>query len=350
MPKNDHANDKKLKTRYEVKGERQAGATRAKLVSQVNAFLQALVAKPSMWMDPLLEEVRKCVGRILSDPCAFPPALPQTSNTKQAQARRPSMDSSSSLPLTPGVAQALYDRQELGNGMVVQITNGSKKSVKNTIAGQVCHFWHHSYHAVDGDEHILTLKLDTALSGSAIFLTNGSIVALNLVHALYYDYGNKDDLRSLLLVKNFTIRGHMRLQSKFLVAPTERLKVRQTRIHKESTAAVKDNTGTPPEIDCKGNLCSVHGVKSIICVCNAVPTRSVVLPQVASECVFVDKEFSSMTNRHKRFLLYYWYATNVFQFRGKGNRINLPKCFVRDIWTLYPELDGKYSTEGYEES
>jgi hypothetical protein len=132
MPKNDNANDKKLKTRYEVKGERQAGATRAKLVSQVNAFLQALVAKPSMWMDPLLEEVRKCVGRILSDPCAFPPALPQASNTKQAQARRPSMDSSSSLPLTPGVAQALYDRQELGNGMVVQITNGSKKSVKNT--------------------------------------------------------------------------------------------------------------------------------------------------------------------------------------------------------------------------
>jgi hypothetical protein len=186
-------------------------------------------------------------------------------------------------------------------------------------------------------------------------LTNGAIVELNLVHALYYDYGNNDDLRSLLLVKNFTICGHMPVQSKFLVAPAKRLQVRKAFQDQESTPPDNDdktkdsNPVTPPEFDCKGNFCSVHGVKFIVCVCMAVPVLSVVLPQVASECVFVDREFASMTNKHKRFLLYYWYATNVFQFRGKGNRINLPKCLIQDVRKLYPELDGRYSTEGYEE-
>jgi hypothetical protein len=51
-----------------------------------------------------------------------------------------------------------------------------------------------------------------------------------------------------------------------------------------------------------------------------------------------------MNPKEKRFLLYYWYATSVYQFRGKGNRVNLPNCLVWAIRALYPEPSGNYST------
>jgi hypothetical protein len=37
-------------------------------------------------------------------------------------------------------------RRKPVEALLCQITNGSKKSIKKTIGGQLCHFWHHSYH------------------------------------------------------------------------------------------------------------------------------------------------------------------------------------------------------------
>ena len=52
-----------------------------------------------------------------------------------------------------------------------------------------------------------------------------------------------------------------------------------------------------------------------------------------------------MNNRLKRFLLFYWYATNIYQYHGKGNRIILPLCLKSAIRARFPEPDGKYSED-----
>jgi hypothetical protein len=46
-------------------------------------------------------------------------------------------------------------------------------------------------------------------------------------------------------------------------------------------------------------------------------------------------------NNKKRFLLYYWFAVNVFGIRGQHNRRELPRCVVAKIRELYPNPFGR---------
>ena len=43
-----------------------------------------------------------------------------------------------------------------------------------------------------------------------------------------------------------------------------------------------------------------------------------------------------MTNPHKRNMIYWWYATNVYSICGKKKRKELPKCLVHKIRQLFP--------------
>lgn len=68
-----------------------------------------------------------------------------------------------------------------------------------------------------------------------------------------------------------------------------------------------------------------------------MPVNTLSLENIASECVFVSKEVKDMTPSNKLFILYYYYATSVYQFHGKGNRVELPKCIVPEIRRVYPD-------------
>ena len=63
---------------------------------------------------------------------------------------------------------------------------------------------------------------------------------------------------------------------------------------------------------------------------------SISLDLIARDCVFATRVVSEMSNSDKRFLLYYYYATTVYQFHGKGNRVELPECLKTAVQTMYP--------------
>ena len=88
---------------------------------------------------------------------------------------------------------------------------------------------------------------------------------------------------------------------------------------------------------CHGEWCSQHGVEFVTCLTVCVPVNSVSIPLVARECVFATQKFSNMIARDKRFLLYYYYATTIYQFHGKGNRVELPECLKRAVRELHPD-------------
>lgn len=46
-----------------------------------------------------------------------------------------------------------------------------------------------------------------------------------------------------------------------------------------------------------------------------------------------------MDNSDKRFVLYCWYATNVYSIRCKNKRAVLPLCFLLEIRALYPNAE-----------
>ena len=91
--------------------------------------------------------------------------------------------------------------------------------------------------------------------------------------------------------------------------------------------------------NCGGRLCSKHGISFSTCLSKCVPVKNLSLSRVAQECVFVTMELHEMEPNHLRFLCYYYYATSVYQFHGKGNRVELPDCILDEIRDAYPNKD-----------
>jgi hypothetical protein len=101
----------------------------------------------------------------------------------------------------------------------------------------------------------------------------------------------------------------------------------------------------PGEIVCdeKSKLCSLYGIEFKACICHCMPPADIDIEEIAEDCHFATIPYSRMENNHKRFLLYWYYATNIYSIRGSGNRKYLPDCLVAAIRDLYPSKDGKYT-------
>ena len=101
-----------------------------------------------------------------------------------------------------------------------------------------------------------------------------------------------------------------------------------------------------PELNpaaCHGQLCSLYGLNFLQCITECFPVVGRNLEGIARECYFVTMEVNQMTNRKKRNLLYYWYATNVYNIVGKYNRERLPPCLESAVRSAYPEPNGHYT-------
>ena len=68
--------------------------------------------------------------------------------------------------------------------------------------------------------------------------------------------------------------------------------------------------------------------------------------------MFSTKEVPDMSPNDKQFMLYYYYATTVYQFHGAVNRVVLPDFLKGAMRELYPkpnlrnlEVDGDYDTD-----
>lgn len=101
------------------------------------------------------------------------------------------------------------------------------------------------------------------------------------------------------------------------------MKETKQKAKKEVASKKSNNNNDHSDFQCTGEMCSKHGVNFVVCLTQCVPVDSVSLTMVARDCVFANKDIAEMTQSEKRFLLYYYYATTVYQFHGKGNRVEL---------------------------
>jgi hypothetical protein len=51
-------------------------------------------------------------------------------------------------------------------------------------------------------------------------------------------------------------------------------------------------------------------------------------------------DLDKMTPSHKRNMLFWWYATNVYNISGKSKRGKLPECLEYAIRLEHPNPDG----------
>ena len=94
---------------------------------------------------------------------------------------------------------------------------------------------------------------------------------------------------------------------------------------------------------CKGIGCSIYCINFVQCITKTFAINHIVLDDILVDCPFVndDKTSDTMINKDKRFLLYWWFATNISMTCGRHNRIELPSCLIEHIRELYPNAEGE---------
>ena len=186
------------------------------------------------------------------------------------------------------------------------------------------------------------------LNTAGNMLTPGTIIHIQRFLPVYYRYEDNPQRKFAIVVREFKYVGRQELSEELKSRPAHRAnptpenrpkprkqsKESKPRAKKKKPSPKEEQSATQPE--CNGNLCSCHGVEFVMCITDCIKPGSITLAIVAQECVFVTRDLEEMSESDKRFLLYYYYATTVYQFHGKGNRIKLPECLKYAIRQLYP--------------
>ncbi|KAL7549905.1 hypothetical protein ACHAWF_013166 [Thalassiosira exigua] len=158
------------------------------------------------------------------------------------------------------------------------------------------------------------LRIDSTLNTAGNLLTPGAIVEVQSFAPVYFRYDDEGERRCAIVVRKFEIVGRQVLTQTKLGPPKKRAKpAKTTKKQKPNQASIEDGCV------CSGELCTKHGVEFVACLTERFPVQEVSLSLVARECVFATRSLEMMTPRDKRFLLYYYYATTVYQFHGRGN-------------------------------
>jgi len=70
-----------------------------------------------------------------------------------------------------------------------------------------------------------------------------------------------------------------------------------------------------------------------------MPVEKLGLPAIKEDCYFATDKSEDMTNPHKRNMIYWWYAINVYSTCGKGKRKEFPTCLVHRIRQCHPSAE-----------
>ena len=117
----------------------------------------------------------------------------------------------------------------------------------------------------------------------------------------------------------------------------------EDRIRIEEDAEGKNLPNVPEvdEVQCSGRLCNRYGLSFSTYILNHFSVDKLVIEDVMRECHYVDgRDSDDLSDREKRFCLYYWYSENVYMVCGKHNRCQLPDCLIGKIRNTYPNTDG----------
>ena len=268
--------------------------------------------------------------------------------------------SPTSFPLTKNIGVPLYEREDVVyKDFVVQVTaasfdkgntkilNDSTASNSKKLIDRDVSFKKWKFNVIDGDGTVITARLDSTLHALGTNISAGAVIRVNSAFPVYFNYTDMTNMQCAIVIRDFSTIGRMPVPPECVGPPQDRLDVKSkteegkeyNSINTTEETLSKSNNEVQdisPE-KCGGRFCSNHGIDFIACICKCVPLESISKERVARECVFATKDYKDMNNKNKRFLLYYFYATSVYQFHGKGNRVVLPHCLVSSIRKANPD-------------
>ncbi|KAL7536485.1 hypothetical protein ACHAXR_007194 [Thalassiosira sp. AJA248-18] len=287
---------KKPVFRDEIKGTAQKENDKNEVIRIVENVLGEMLEYPQSWNDPSLANVRSMVRRIGTDPTTYPLPFGDEDDAESSKITNPPV-----IDLTKDVARSLYARDDLDlSNITLQITASTPEMVSTKLIGDLVpdlkqDIPHRQWkmNAIDGDNNVITLRLDSTLNSEGAFLTPGVVLRVTSAFPVYMNYGDMYDMRCAIVLRDFNVIGRQPVPSMFLGPPLKRLKVEA----KELDTSIDENVQPTIECskDCTGQLCSQHGIDFSVCLTKCVPIESVSLARVAS--VFVTKELKDMSQK-----------------------------------------------------
>lgn len=332
------------------------------LITDGVSFLRFVHKHPEMWADERMAEACDLAYKITGNPTKF-----HRYEEKQW--------GESTDVLSKDVAQKLSDREfsitkPSENIIHLQITHAVTEWKSGTLALDGnddinVNFRKWKFEARDGDEKSIILRVDSTLNTAGNTLVAGVIVKIKSFLPVYFRYDDNSEQKMAIVVRDFEVVGQQPLPPEAKGVPNDRVKPvasihrkkakssRQTysyntqnkgNNHNSQKKGNDDNANEKTDeypnnkkCECNGEQCSKHGVEFVMCLTKCVPVESVSLALVARDCVFATRSLNEMSPSDKRFLLYYYYATTIYQFHGKGNRVKLPECLKAAIRALHPD-------------
>ena len=191
---------------------------------------------------------------------------------------------------------------------------------------------------VDGDGNQMMGRLATEIADQGKQLKEGDVIRLDLYTELTHLLNDKTSKMPFVFIHKYSplaFRNKPPVDEVYdpiscaSVLPLEALPP-------QKNSSAPDRSDAPVNCCSSSRYCSMHGVNFICCVCESIPVEKLDLAAIKEDCYFATDKLDEMTNPHKRNMIYWWYATNIYSICGKGKRKELPKCLVHRIRQCHP--------------
>ncbi|KAL7545350.1 hypothetical protein ACHAWF_015516 [Thalassiosira exigua] len=328
------SSDEEHPSRDEAKRRKEHEKLKEKMIDGGMMLLKMVKKHPRLWGDDYMKEFRNIAYEITGDPSKYCPRRDEKGFGRGNDI------------LTKNIGALLHDKRLLeietqAKPVYLQITHAENAMQRNEIDDCSVTVRKWKFMAQDGDNKSIMLRIDSTLNTAGNLLAPGAIVEVQSYMPVYFRYSDDSEKRCAIVVRQFEVVGRHQLTEEQRGPPKNRVKPEKGKlsVQPQKKKARHHTVSSLPSCSCNGELCSQHGVEFITCLTRCIPVQSVSLPSVARECVFVTKKHADMTPRDKRFLLYYYYATTIYQFHGKGNRVELPECLKRAVREHHPDAE-----------
>jgi hypothetical protein len=317
----------------------------------LEAMVNIIMRDPKKLNNRIFDPIRTLVTDAVLHPTKYDLTMQAAANPmRQQPSDRPN--------LSGAIAQKLRRRQEIDVTISprVQVTAKSL-DYSNRTQPHVHVLKRFTLHVIDENYENINVKVNSGLNSFMDGVEVGTVLTLVQFQPMYFNYEDGSDDRVLILLNRFINHGFFEVPNGKLQQPDPSYNITirdeansdnnvESRIGSGSAGSANNSNQNeenpsgniqPPTIpECRGRLCSQCGITFLRCITQCHPLENVDLEAAAMENPFADRPVDGMDNPDKRFVLYYWYATNIYSIFGKQNRVKLPPCLIWAIRNLHP--------------
>ncbi len=196
---------------------------------------------------------------------------------------------------------------------------------------------------VDGDGQKIHARLNRNLVDVGRSLERGDMIRLDVFTPLHYRINESSPRMPMLFVHQLSRVGKCHLEDSEvkmeMLACNHQVQTLQEPVTEDDYYVVDPRIHNKPCCTSDHRLCALNGLRFIACVCDAFPVDNLNLETIKADCYFATDDLADISNTHKRNMVYWWYATNVYCIVGKGKVEHLPLCLEYAIRKKWPNPD-----------